>query len=196
MDEKLLRRMQAISGILIGIAYFLPWASIISPFGSVEFRGLYVDYAWILLVLAILHLLLQFARAHRDLNQFSSPSTVHDHGFGHLLAWLLLRGNLGTCAVGFGLLDFKLHVTVLPQWSAFSGVPSGGNLHQLGFGFERLRHMGVDLGPETLWVSTRVLAHVGKKQLVISGTFPTIAARTCCGNEGFVLLVERGRRQL
>ena len=66
MDEKLLRRMQAIGGILIGIAYFLPWASIISPFGSVEFRGLYVDYAWILLVLAILHLLLQFARAHRD----------------------------------------------------------------------------------------------------------------------------------
>ena len=50
MDEKLLRRVQAIGGILIGIAYFLPWASIISPFGSVELRGLYVDYAWILLV--------------------------------------------------------------------------------------------------------------------------------------------------
>src|SRR5664279_5010590 len=58
-----------------------------------------------------------------DLDQFSSPSAVHDHGFGHLLAWLLLRGNLGTCAVGFGLLDFKLHVTFLPQWSAFSVVP-------------------------------------------------------------------------
>jgi len=54
-----------------------------------------------------------------DLNQFSPPSTVHDHCFGHLLAWLLLRGNLGTCAVGFGLLDFKLHVTVLPN-----GAPS------------------------------------------------------------------------
>src|SRR5260370_10772057 len=89
-----------------------------------------------------------------DLNQFSSPSTVHDHCFGHLLAWLLLRGNLGTCAVGFGLLDFKLHVTVLSQWSAFSGIPSGRNLHQLGFGFERMRHMRIDFGPETLWVST------------------------------------------
>jgi hypothetical protein len=66
MDEKLLRRVQAIGGILICVAYFLPWASIISPFGSVEFRGLYVDYAWILLVLAILHLLLQFARVNRD----------------------------------------------------------------------------------------------------------------------------------
>src|ERR1700693_2339046 len=101
-----------------------------------------------------------------DLNQFSSPSTVHDHCLGHLLAWLLLRGNLGTCAVGFGLLDFKLHVTVLSQWSTLSAVPSRGNLHQLGFGFERLRHMRVDLSPETLCVSTRVLAHVGKKQLV------------------------------
>ena len=76
------------------------------------------------------------------------------------------------------------------------GVPSGGNLHQLGFGFERLRHMRVDLGPETLRVSTRVLAHVGKEQLVEACSLGTIAARTCCGNEGFVLLVERGRRQL
>src|ERR1019366_9940233 len=92
-----------------------------------------------------------------DLNQFSSPSTVHDHCFGHLLAWLLLRRNLGTCAVGFSLFDFKLHVTVLSQWSAFSGAPSGRNLHQLGFGFERLRHMGVDFGPEALRIGTRVL---------------------------------------
>src|ERR1039457_3231760 len=130
-----------------------------------------------------------------DLNQFSSPSTVHVHRFGHLLAWFLVSSDFGTCPVGFGLLDFKLHETFLSQWSAFSGVPSGGNLHQLGFGFERLRHMRVDLGTETLWIGTRVLAHVCKKQLVISGTFPTIAARTCCGNEGFVLLVEGGRRQ-
>jgi hypothetical protein len=66
MDEKLLRRVQAIGAILIGVAYFLPWASIMSPLGSVELRGLYVDYAWILLILAILHLLLQFARLNRD----------------------------------------------------------------------------------------------------------------------------------
>src|SRR5208282_3567464 len=125
-----------------------------------------------------------------DLNQLSSPSTVHDYCFGHLLAWLLLRGNLGTCAVGLGLLDFKLHVTVLSQRSAFASAPSGGNLHKLWFGFERLRHMSIDLGPETLWVSTRVLPHVGKKQLVEACPFGTIAARTCCGNEGFVLLVE------
>src|SRR5208282_2552171 len=118
-----------------------------------------------------------------DLNQFSSPSTVHDHCFGHLLAWLLLRGNLGTCAVGFGLLDFKLHITALSQWSAFAGVPSGGNLHQLRFGFECLRQMRVDLGTETLRIGTRVLTHIGKKQLVISGTFRTIGARTCRRNE-------------
>src|ERR1035438_7258137 len=62
MDEQLLRRMQAVGAVLIGIAYFSPWASIISPLGSIELRGLYVDYAWILLILAILHLVLQFAR--------------------------------------------------------------------------------------------------------------------------------------
>ena len=66
MDEKLLRRVQAVGAVLIGIAYFLPWASIISPLGSIELRGLYVDYAWILLILAILHLLLQFARFNKD----------------------------------------------------------------------------------------------------------------------------------
>jgi hypothetical protein len=66
MDEKLLRRVQAIGAILISIAYFLPWASIMSPLGSVELRGLYVDYAWILLVLAISHLLLQFAKLNKD----------------------------------------------------------------------------------------------------------------------------------
>ena len=66
MDERLLRRVQAISALLIGVAHFLPWASIMSPLGSVELRGLYVDYAWILLVLALSHLLLQFARLNRD----------------------------------------------------------------------------------------------------------------------------------
>ena len=66
MDEKLLRRVQAVGAVLIGIAYFLPWASIISPLGSIELRGLYVDYAWILLILAILHLYLQFARFNKD----------------------------------------------------------------------------------------------------------------------------------
>src|SRR5712664_298802 len=66
MDEKLARRVQAVGAILIGIAYFLPWASIMSPVGSIELRGLYVDYAWILMILAILHLFLQFARWNKD----------------------------------------------------------------------------------------------------------------------------------
>src|ERR1039457_6880858 len=90
--------------------------------------------------------------AHLD--QFSAPSAVHDNGFGHLLARLLLRRDLGACAVGFGLLDLKLHVTALSQWSAFAGVPSGRNLHQLRFGFESPRHMRVDLGTKTLRICT------------------------------------------
>lgn len=66
MDEKLLRRVEAVGALFVAIAYFLPWASIMSPFGSIELRGLYVDYAWMLLILAILHLLLQFGRLKKD----------------------------------------------------------------------------------------------------------------------------------
>src|ERR1700677_1542705 len=65
MDEKLLRRIEAIGVLLIAVAYFLPWASIMSPLGSIELRGLYVDYAWIILLLAILHLVLEFALANK-----------------------------------------------------------------------------------------------------------------------------------
>jgi len=65
MDAKLIQRIQALGAILVGLAYFLPWASIMSPVGSIELRGLYVDYAWILLVLAILQLLLQFAKSNK-----------------------------------------------------------------------------------------------------------------------------------
>ena len=65
MDKKLLNRLQALRGILICVAYFLPWASIMSPLGSIEVRGLYIDYAWVILILAILHLLVQFARLNK-----------------------------------------------------------------------------------------------------------------------------------
>src|SRR5437868_14217669 len=64
MDEKLLSRGQAAGALLVLISYFLPWASIMTPLGSVELRGLYVDYAWIILVIAAVHLLIQFARAN------------------------------------------------------------------------------------------------------------------------------------
>jgi hypothetical protein len=62
MDEKLLTRIQAVAVVLVCLAYFLPWASVMTPLGSIEMRGLYVDYAWVLLLLAVVHLLVQFAR--------------------------------------------------------------------------------------------------------------------------------------
>lgn len=75
MDEKLLNRLQAAGGILVCAAYFLPWASIMSPLGSIEVRGLYIDYAWVILILAVLHLLVQFARLNKTAlglpNEFS-----------------------------------------------------------------------------------------------------------------------------
>jgi hypothetical protein len=66
MDEKLLNRLQALGSILVCVAYFLPWASIMSPLGSIEVRGLFIDYAWVILILAILHLLVQFARLNKS----------------------------------------------------------------------------------------------------------------------------------
>jgi hypothetical protein len=66
MDEKLLRRVQIAGALMVGLAYFLPWASILSPFGSIQLRGLYVEYAWALLLLAILHLAAQFAEPNRE----------------------------------------------------------------------------------------------------------------------------------
>jgi hypothetical protein len=58
--------VQAVGALLVGVAYFLPWASFMSAFGSVQMRGLYVDYAWFLLILAIAHLLAQFAEPNRE----------------------------------------------------------------------------------------------------------------------------------
>lgn len=64
MSEDFLRRAQATGAALIGFGYFLPWASILAPYGSIQIRGLYVDYAWVLLVLAVFHLLAQFIHHH------------------------------------------------------------------------------------------------------------------------------------
>src|SRR6185312_10555876 len=66
MDMKLLRRLQAAGALLVAVSYFLPWASIVSPFGTIQMRGLYIDYAWILLLLAVLYLVVQFADPNRE----------------------------------------------------------------------------------------------------------------------------------
>jgi hypothetical protein len=66
MDEKLNRRLQYGAAGAVALSYFLPWASIMSPLGSIQFKGLYIDYAWVLLILAITHLALQFATRNRD----------------------------------------------------------------------------------------------------------------------------------
>lgn len=62
MDEKLLGRTQAAGAALVCVSYFLPWASIVTPLGSIAVRGLYIDFAWVVLVLAMAHLSVQFAK--------------------------------------------------------------------------------------------------------------------------------------
>ncbi len=66
MDERLLKRLQIGGALLIAVAYFLPWASITSALGTIELRGLYVDYAWILLIATLFYLLLRFAKPNKD----------------------------------------------------------------------------------------------------------------------------------
>jgi hypothetical protein len=61
-----------------------------------------------------------------------------------------MRTGLGNRFIGFVLLDFKLDVPVSSQGSTFARVPRRRNLHQLRFRRERLRHVRVDLRPETL----------------------------------------------
>jgi len=90
MDEKLLRRMEAVGAMLVAIAYFMPWASILSPLGSIELRGLYVDYAWMLLILAILHLLLQFARLNKDSLGLPVSSLRYIEGIWRLIPFVFV----------------------------------------------------------------------------------------------------------
>src|ERR1700739_1865905 len=67
------KRLRLAGTILVGLSYFLPWATIMSPFGSIELRGIYVDYAWVLPVLAILRLVLQFVKTKKDEFEFAAP---------------------------------------------------------------------------------------------------------------------------
>jgi hypothetical protein len=77
MDEKLIGRMQLGSAIAVAVAYFLPWSSIISPFGSIQLKGLYIDYAWLILLLAIAHICVQFAQS--NIEPLGIPETARPY---------------------------------------------------------------------------------------------------------------------
>src|SRR5580658_4710005 len=98
-----------------------------------------------------------------NLDDLSALSAVHDDGLSHLVAWLLVRGELGCCAVRLRFLDLQLHILIPSQGSAVAGIPRRRNLDELRLGFQSLSHGSVDLGPETVGRSTGILAHVGKK---------------------------------
>jgi hypothetical protein len=118
MDETLLRRVQAVCATLIGVAYFLPWASIMSPLGSVELRGLYVDYAWILLVLAILHLLLQFARLNREALGLPDSSLIYME-----VAWRVIPFAFVALFAWYGAsFAFNVHNASSGQHATFFGT--------------------------------------------------------------------------
>ena len=125
-----------------------------------------------------------------NFDDLSALATVHDDRLRHLVAWFLVRGELATCTIGFRLFDLQFDTLIPPQGSAFAGIPLRRNLDQLRLGFQRLSHGSIDLGPKTVGRSAGVLAHVGEDQVVESGSFRTVGARTCLGNESFILLVK------
>lgn len=136
MDETLLRRVQAVGATLIAIAYFLPWASIMSPLGSIELRGLYVDYAWILLILAIVHLLLQFAMVNK--NSLGLPASALNY---MELIWRIVPFVLGAFLVWYGAsFGFSAH-----------NASSDGHASVFGTSVESVVKASLDYG---YWIGT------------------------------------------
>jgi len=126
-----------------------------------------------------------------NLDCLSALATIHDDSLGHLVTGLLRSWQLGGYAVGLRFLDFQFDVLISSQGCSLAGVPSGRNLHESGFAFERLSHMRIDLRTEALRISARVFAYIGKKQLVESGSLRAVGTGTCFGNEFVILLVKR-----
>jgi hypothetical protein len=89
-DEKLLRRLEAAGAALVVVAYFLPWASIVSPFGSIQVRGLYVDYAWIVLVMAVGFLLVHLAQPRREALGLPESSQPYLNWYQKLVPFVLI----------------------------------------------------------------------------------------------------------
>jgi len=63
-----------------------------------------------------------------NLDDLAALAAVHDDGLSHLVAWLLVRGELGARAVYLRLLDLQLHIPIPSQRSAFAGIPRRRNL--------------------------------------------------------------------
>lgn len=74
MDEILNRRLQLAGAATVALSYFLPWVSIMSPLGSTQLKGLYIDYSWALILLAIIHISTQFSSLIR--RAFGIPETA------------------------------------------------------------------------------------------------------------------------
>src|SRR5436305_3844571 len=55
-----------------------------------------------------------------NLDDLAALPAVDNDGLGHLLAWLLVRGELGACAVCLRLLDLQFDILIPSQGSALA----------------------------------------------------------------------------
>src|SRR5580704_9397132 len=63
-----------------------------------------------------------------NLDDLSALPAVHDDGLSHLVAWFLVRGELGACTVCLRLLDLQFDILIPPQGSALARIPCRRNL--------------------------------------------------------------------
>lgn len=130
--QRFLTRAQIGGAAAVAIGYFLPWASILSPFGSLEVRGLHVDYGWVVLLLALLHLGVQTAESNQAIFPVDDGWRKRFSGARRILPGLIVAG-----LVWFGSsFQFNLH------------APSGPSL--LGSDVTRAVRAGLDYG---FWIS-------------------------------------------
>jgi hypothetical protein len=74
VNETLQKRVLLGSATVVAVSYFLPWMSIMTPLGTIELKGQFLDYAWILLALSLLYLIAQIAKGNAE--AFGIPSNA------------------------------------------------------------------------------------------------------------------------
>ncbi len=175
MDEKLLRRLQFGAVGTAILAYFLPWASVLSPLGSLDIRGLYIDYAWVVLLLAVIHLALQFA-----LKEWPRLGLADDSRKYPTIAWKIIP---------FVLLAFFL-------WYGLSFAFAGtGIAHVLGGSLDLEGASGVRAGLDYgYWIGAAGVAVLVVTSGIIVGSlrrFTAFAIFVCIGAAGLAFVTSR-----
>jgi hypothetical protein len=124
MNEKLQRRVLQGCAVAIAVSYFLPWMSIMTPFGTVQLKGQFLDYAWTVLLLSILYMVVQFTVENADAFGVS-PSIVPRLILVERIVPFLLLGFVLCAGANFELRRQAGNVSFLVGSDTSSEIRSG-----------------------------------------------------------------------